>query len=65
MLVSQGPQQPTRCPLCDAPTQPADFHVLPTPDGILWTYECLGCGEEKPCTEWVELHRAKYGTRKN
>ena len=59
-----GIQMPTHCPQCRTATEPRDFHFAPKGQdnglpGIVATYECRGCGEEKPTEEWCALHKAK------
>lgn len=68
MSGRSGIAMPTHCPQCNTATDPKDFHLKLVPvtegspfvKGFDWTYECLGCGEEKPTEEWVEMHKAKH-----
>lgn len=52
----------THCPLCGTEVDPADFHVKPKAEGegLQWTYECLGCNEEKTPEEWIKIHMEKH-----
>lgn len=60
MTNQDGVEMPTHCPQCEATTEPIDFHVVPDKlKGMLWTYECRVCKEEKPTEEWVRLHRVR------
>jgi hypothetical protein len=52
----EGVRMPSHCPICQTPTDPADFHVKPdVRDSVVWTYECRGCDEEKETQVWCHL----------
>ena len=44
----------SHCPECGTETDAADFHFMPGDGGLVTTYECRGCGKEKPVDDWLK-----------